>query len=244
MSRPEETLEQLARVARADEQLHAALERRGTARAMPEDEPRLRSLPSSLSVSSPLSEDRQQQLVEQIRARMGGAPARTALLTRRVIVSAAGVGAMAAALSIWLSAPRVFAPLPGYQLRVQGAQQGERAAAPETGALRLRPGSRLHLALRPEADVTGDVRARLFVRAMGERALGAELLLKQEQSSTGSLRVEAEVPSSLPEGGELVLLVGRPPLVAKLAPDGDETVLRRLPASDVQAFRRPFERAP
>lgn len=249
MSRPEETLELLARTAREEEQLLAALERHAEGRSSPGDDARLRDLPPALLPS--FSEERQQQLVEQIRSRLQagageaastGSVGRVSRRPRSLLWGTIAATAVAASIGVWFGAPRALAPLPSYELRVQGSQRSERAAAPETGPLRLRAGSRLRLELRPAADVTGEVRARLFARATGQRALGAELEVAQEQSSAGALRVEAEVPSSLPERGELALLVGRPAALAKVVPDGDEPDRLGLPASDARIFRRPFER--
>ena len=70
MPRPEETLEEVARVAREDEALQAALERRSAGRSSPGDEALLSALPSTLSASLP--ESRKQELVDALEARLGG----------------------------------------------------------------------------------------------------------------------------------------------------------------------------
>lgn len=248
MPRPEETLEELARVAREDEVLQAALERRSAGRSSPSDEALLSALPRSLS--SGLSEGRKQQLVDAIQARLAGpssephaqlaqAPSPASTSRRlRSFVAAAALSAVAAGGLLWLQHPRAIEPLSPYQVRVEGSQRDERASAQQSGSLKLRPGSSLRFELRPETDVHGEVRARVFVRDTGQRAPGGlELRVTQERSNAGALRVEAEVPSSLPELGDLVLFVGRADAIEKLAPQRDQT-------SDSQEFRWPFERAP
>src|SRR4249920_2795483 len=100
MPRPEDTLDRLARLARDDEALHAASERRPM--ALPrEDFAPPSALPESLT--RPISEAQQLSLVNAIQARLASAerhPAATTLAsrTRRGPAALAALVALAAAV--------------------------------------------------------------------------------------------------------------------------------------------------
>src|SRR3954465_6308679 len=83
MSRPEDTLDRLARLARDDQALHAASERRPVARPSAQDSAPVSALPESLT--RPISEAQRSSLVDAIQARLAspeGRPAATALASR------------------------------------------------------------------------------------------------------------------------------------------------------------------
>jgi hypothetical protein len=257
MSRPEETLEQLARLAREEEALHAALERKA-AGASDANEPLLEGLPAELV--EPLAREKEASLVDAIHARLaaraGGekaarplelAKARSNAQRRSIaLASSAGIVAIAAGVLLWLGRPSdSTTPLPFYEAAVEGHQRSERSSSGPVEVLRLRPGSKLRFALRPQADFGEAVRARVLLSGAGSDAAGKprELELSQEQSDSGALKVELRVPDSLPERGELVMLVGRAStlereLARRGEPSADPTT------RDPQRFPWPFERAP
>lgn len=224
MSRPEETLEQLARLAREDEALEA-------------------ELPAELR--APLSRERTSALVDGIQARLatqaaaGAPPAARSLSSsaparasrrRFVLSTAGGAVALAAGVLLWVGRPvHDEAPLPPYEVEIEGEQRTERSTAPTLGSLRLRPGSTLRFEARPRTDFNDGVRARVLLMRSGLEARGnaSELELNQEQSSAGALKIEVRLPEALPESGELVLVVER-----------------ASRAEDAQRFAWNFERAP
>jgi len=251
MPRPEDTLEQLARLARDDEVLHAASERGQHALSSVEHEPNTGGLPESLT--QPLSEAQQSSFVDAIQARLVShdrvrSSVRPAPRVRRRMGAIAAAVALTAAAAGILLAPRggsdAGGPLSRYVARLEGAEQSERGNTQAAGPLRLRAGSQLRFELRPQRDERGSVRARAFM--LGLVAAGSrekrELEITQEQSPVGALRVAAQLPTALSERGELLLYVGRPAALERALPNDEPG---RVPApSQLQEFRFQFERAP
>ncbi|HET9953136.1 MAG TPA: hypothetical protein VFQ61_01460 [Polyangiaceae bacterium] len=247
MSRPDLTIDDLAQFAREDAAVQAAMERRAKGAPTPDDDLLLEEVPDFLLPSSSPLETA--QLVASIQERLGAerpseftpstTPGRTASKPRRMtwlLSASAGVVALAAAVLLWVGAPPPE-KLAHYTVQVEGSQRGERAASHEQPVvLRLRSGSELRFALRPETDVDGEIRARLFARR-SDGSGTVELLIRQEQSAAGALRVESTVPSTLPESGELVLVVGRAETLRGLSASATLDVTER----SGQAFRWRFE---
>jgi hypothetical protein len=67
-----------------------------------------------------------------------------------------------------------------------------------------------------------------------------ELRTTSEQSEAGSLRIGVNVPSNLPESGELLLFVGRSRSIEELLPTGATSAA----SGALQQFRWRFERTP
>jgi len=245
MPRPEDTLDQLARLARDDEALHAASERRPKANSSSDDEPPASVLPESLT--QPLSEAQQRSFVDAIQARLANAdrvpiPAPVASLARRrVIVAFVALTATAAGVLLALRfGTDADGPLSRYEVRLEGSEQTERGSTQALGLLRLRASSTLRFELRPRSDERGSVRVRAFVQGLA--AAGShemrELEVTQEQSTAGALRVRAQLPTPLSERGQLLLYVGRPDTI-------DHALPGSAPASSsAQEFRWQFERVP
>jgi hypothetical protein len=194
MSRPEDTLHELARLAREDEALRERL---------------------PLELQAPLSAEKTAALVDSIHARL--APPRSprdpvppVRRSRFVAAGGATIAALAAAVLFWVGRPPDSdAPLPFYDVRVEGAQQSERSGAQRAELLRLRPDSKLRFELRPKQDFSGNVSARVVLVDAGREGDSLELEVAQERSATGALKVEARLPTGLPERGELMLVVSR-----------------------------------
>jgi hypothetical protein len=194
MSRPEETLDELARLAREDEALRE-------------------QLPAEFQ--TPLSAEKTAALIESIHARLAPAhrPRDPVPLVRRsrfVAAGGAAVAALAAASLFWVGRPLDSgAPLPLYDVRVEGTQQSERSGGQRAELLQLRPDSKLKFELRPKQDFPESVSARVVLVNAGKEGDSLELEIVQERSAAGALKVEARLPSALPERGELVLVVSR-----------------------------------
>ncbi|HET7540375.1 MAG TPA: hypothetical protein VFK05_10910 [Polyangiaceae bacterium] len=249
MSRPEDTLEQLARLARDDEALHAASERRPPALPRSEEVPPASGLPDSLA--EPLSEAQRASFVDAIQARLANAervavptPLPSLARRRRLVTVVALTAAAAGVLFALRTGPDADGALSRYEVRLEGSQQTERGAAQVPDLLRLRPSTTLRFELRPTHDERGSVRVRAFVHGALAAAAGEtrELTVSQEQSTAGALRVAAPLPAALSERGELVLYVGRPSAVEHAQPNDKLGTLPSL--GTVQEFRWPFERVP
>jgi len=180
-----------------------------------EDEALEQRLPPELS--TPISAEKTAALVGAIHGKLG---ART---RRRNFLAAGGaVAAMAAGVALFFTAGREGAPLPLYEARVEGGQQSERSSAPHSEVLRLRAGSKLRFELRPQSDYPEPVHAR--VQLLGA---GKDLELDEQRSAAGALKLEALLPASLPERGEIVV-----------------TVEGASSSQGTQQFSWPFERSP
>ncbi|HKO46374.1 MAG TPA: hypothetical protein VJV79_01540 [Polyangiaceae bacterium] len=251
MPRPEDTLDQLARLARNDEALHAASERRPTSPSSGEDLTPASVLPESLT--QPISEAQQSSLVDAIQARLANAersqrPAALVPFARRrrtaLVALVAFTAAAAGVLLAVRGRPDPDGPLSRYEVRLEGSEQTERGSSQAPGLLRLRPSSELRFELRPSRDVPGSVGARAFLRGLtaGDTHQTRELEVTQEQSSAGALRVAAQVPTPLPERGELLLYVGRRNAIAHAPPSNGSS--NATGPREAQEFRWQFERAP
>jgi len=252
MPRPEDTLEQLARLARDDEVLHAASERKPTADPSADESSPVSVLPDSLT--EPISDAQRSSVVDAIQARLARSersetpvPLVSILRLRRrrsALVTVVALIAVAAGAVLALRVkPDEEGPLSHYEVRLEGAEHTERGSADVSGALLLHPSSKLRFELRPRNDERGNVRARAFVQGLpvaGARET-RELTVSQEQSAAGALRVAAQLPPSLAERGELLLYVGRPAAVESVQPRAPSGALQ---PSNLQEFRWQFERVP
>jgi hypothetical protein len=253
MPRPEDTLDRLARIARDDEALHAASERRPVAWSSGEDSAPSSTLPESLT--RPISRVQQSSLVDAIQARLASRERHTATTAtpptsrarrRPNALALAGLVALAAAVALLMLGKRPDAetPLSRYEVQVVGSVQSERGNTQALGTLRLRPSTQLRFELRPMRDEHGSVRARAFVRGLATSGASEtrELLLVQQQSAAGALRVQAQLLTPLPERGELLLYVGRPSTLDRTP---QKTGAESPPGpGDAQEFRFQFERSP
>lgn len=185
MPRPEETLEELARLAREDEALRDRL-------------------PSELS--TPISAEKTAALVGAIQGKL---TTRNRERLRNLLAAGGAFVAIAAGALLFVGRPGQA--LPEYEVRVAGGQQSERSSLDQRPeSLRLRGGSTLTFELRPRTDFSGALEARAVLSSR-EFAKGEvqALELSQEQSASGALRVEVRVPASLPGSGTLMLFVAR-----------------------------------
>lgn len=93
------------------------------------------------------------------------------------------------------------APIPRYELRMEGVGATRSTSGEENAASRLVPGKRFTILLRPERDVSGPVLARVFARgadgAWREWGLARDAL---ETAPNGSLRLSAVLDASLDPG--------------------------------------------
>ena len=185
MPLPEETLAELARLAREDE----ALEGR---------------LPPELS--TPIAVEKTAGLVGAIQGKLAARSRR-----RNFLAAGGAFAAMAAGVALFLGVGGggEGAPLPAYDARVEGGQQSERSSAPQTDMLRLRAGSKLRFELRPRSDYSEPVNARVELARAGEGGASLPLEVTQQRSAAGALKLEALLPATLPERGELVVSVER-----------------------------------
>ncbi|MDI1480210.1 CHAT domain-containing protein [Polyangium sp. y55x31] len=122
---------------------------------------------------------------------------------------AAALGALALFVLVRRDEP---APIAAYTLSVEGGNQSERGDEPPKDAvIRLDPASRLSLALRPEAPVSGAIAVRGFlVREGAAKPWEPPMVV----GAGGVVRIEgtaAALFGDVPEGAwDVVLLVGRP----------------------------------
>jgi hypothetical protein len=184
MPRPEDTLDELARLAREDEALHDRL-------------------PPELS--TPISAEKTAALVGAIQSRIT-----TRTRRRSFLAAGAAVAAMAAGVLLFIGRPG--ATLPEYEVRVAGGQQSERSSSEHRAELlRLRSGSTLTFELRPQKDYSGAVEAQVVLISKGFTARNEihVLELSQEQSAAGALRIEVRIPNQVPATGRLTLSVAR-----------------------------------
>ncbi|WP_437580116.1 hypothetical protein [Sorangium sp. So ce887] len=106
-----------------------------------------------------------------------------------------------------------LASVPAYTLSVAGGEVGQRSASGDAGApetVRLGPGSRLEIALRPATRVEGPVAVRAFLIA-GDRALPWDV--RAEVSAQGAARIAGDTETlfhGVPEGEwEIAIAIGR-----------------------------------
>lgn len=190
MPLPEETLEELARLAREDEALRD-------------------QLPPELS--TPISAEKTAALAGAIQKKL-----QTRTRRRSFLAAGAAFAAMAAGVVLFIVntgdglGPGDGPPLPRYDARVEGGQQSERSTAPQTEVLRLRPGSTLRFELRPQSDYTGPVNARVLLQNGGKDGQSLNLEVTQQRSAAGALKVDARLPSWLPRRSEIIVTLERP----------------------------------
>lgn len=227
MPDPDHLLARVACLARQDEAFGVASERRIAGTASPEDEALSADLPESFAER--ISRVREAAVVDALERRLNSRDGGGRRF-RRLAGAVMAACAIAAAGLLWLG-PKSSSdePLAPYEVRVEGSVRSDRSGTRSPALLRLRPESTLRFELRPQRDVRGRVRTRIFIRA-SDRAESSlpELDTLAEQSAAGALRVEVRVPNTLPAAGELVLYVGRGEAAPTLS----------------QSFRLPFERTP
>lgn len=139
-----------------------------------------------------------------------GVPERSARARSRArrIGAAAPLLAAAAALLLWLQRPAI-APLGEYRVEVAGALAESRGpASPRDGReparLRVLPGARLELVVRPAVAGSTAVDAHVFIESAGERRPVEAAVAR---SGSGSLRLSLQLPAS--GLGDLVVIVAR-----------------------------------
>jgi hypothetical protein len=146
--------------------------------------------------------------------------ARPARARARLIWGGAPVLAAAAALLLWFSAPAVV-PLGEYRVEVAGALAESRGDVPageapheagqgEAPSLRVLPGARLDVVVRPAVADSAVVDAHVFLERAGERRSVAATIARSE---SGAVRLSLQLPASdvgADQGGELVVIVSRP----------------------------------
>src|SRR6188768_2800950 len=128
MPRPEDTLEQLARLARSDAALHAASERKPASSSRSDEAAPVSVLPDSLT--EPLSEAQRASYVDAIQARLASERARpaapatvTSLGRRPALVAVVALTAAAAGVLFALrGSPDAEGPLSRYEVRLEGAE--------------------------------------------------------------------------------------------------------------------------
>jgi hypothetical protein len=249
MPHPDDTLAQLARLARDDDALHAASERRPLTPDSADQAP-ASALPESLT--QPISDALQSSFVDAIQARLADPkrtsvpPPRAPLGRQRRDALIAFVGLTAAAAGVLLTlrgSSDTEKPLPRYEVRLEGSLQSDRGVTQTPLLLRLRSSSTLQLDLRPTGDVQGPVLARAFLQRLATEGAGElRVEVTQEQSPAGALRLTAQLPAVLSERGLLVLYVGRSSVIDRPLPKNESG--HTLVPDGAQAFRWQFERAP
>lgn len=147
----------------------------------------------------------------------------------------------AAAVLLWFLWPRADAPLPVYALELTGGVAAERGTA-GAAAIQVGPGDSVSAVLRPATTVSGPVAVRVFVDG---RALPDAAAHVVEQSAAGALRISGLGPivAQLKPGRHwLQFAVGRPgslPEALTETPAGSGAA-----ASGVQLLRYEVERLP
>jgi hypothetical protein len=130
------------------------------------------------------------------------------LRSRRWLLAVVPTLAAAAAL-LWLVRPRSDAPLPIYALELRGGTSAERGT-PATAPIRVGPGDSVTAVLRPATTVSGPVAAWIFIDG---RAVPDAPTRVVEQSAAGALRISGLGPvlAELAPGRHwLQLALGRP----------------------------------
>ena len=159
------------------------------------------------------------------------------------ITASSVVFAAAAGAALLLRSPSALAPLPTYALGVEGGERLERSGgAPTAGPLRLGPGSRLTLTLRPETTVEGPLALRAAL-LRGDQALAWEP--RAELTPGGAVRIsgdrEALFPAVAPGRVEVVLVVGRPEGLPTTPKALQELAASASPAPSLRVLRVPIE---
>ncbi len=129
---------------------------------------------------------------------------------RTVGMLVAAISIAAAAAAAFVALPRGGSSLPGYEVSLLG-EQAQRSKDDGGGVVRIGPGSRLHLVLRPVIAVEGTIAARGFLLRDGvTRAWDAPI----EIAEGGAIRIagsyEALFAGAPPGTCELLVAVGRP----------------------------------
>ena len=176
-------------------------------------------MPEAMKLFAPLPEEARER-VERAAERAWGAvgdgepePAPEAVtsiapggVTRTpAVVGLVAALAVAAALALWFRGEPepVSNRWPSYEMTVEGGQREMRTADEPR---RFRPGSSVTILLRPEERIDAAPGVRAYLRgADGVRPLAGRLVV----AASGSIRFEAELPSTLPaEPLRLLLVVG------------------------------------
>lgn len=129
-------------------------------------------------------------------------------------------------------------PLPSYEIEVRGGDVQTRGVEQAPAALRLSPGSRVDLLLRPDRDVRGTVRAAVWRR---DGASWVEAGLAVEVSPAGAVRATGTVGEQIPATPgrvELAVVIaggGEAPTAEWIEADPDEAVVVLTTNIDVQS---------
>lgn len=229
--KPDELLDELGRLARAQEA-------QASAGAVDADE-LLRPFDAAIHdrIAARVLPLVQPELMTEASRRAPSSSQRAAHRPRSRRWMLAIVPALAAAALLWWQWPRTDAPLPVYALELHGGTSAERGA-PATAPLRVGPGDRVTAVLRPATTVSGPVAARVFVDGRAVPDAPARVV---EQSASGALRISGLGPvlAELTPGRHwLQVALGRPGSLPKA-----ETLPGAVPAG-VQLLRFELERLP
>lgn len=211
-------LKELAQVARAQQAKDPdeRWDRLASGELGPEERARLqeeaRSSPAAAAAWDafrPVDAEFRSEIVEQVRHNMGeagrAAQASSKFPWRVVLPAALAASLLLAFLVPW----RGTAPLPSYELRLQGSVRTERSGdpgAPQAGPAVFADGNRFELVLTPERSAGEDLEVRVYVSG-GDRI--EELAAPPpSRSSEGAMRIAGVVGEDvrLPRG-EFTLLV-------------------------------------
>jgi len=156
---------------------------------------------------------------------------------RRAGLAVLGIPAVAVILALALRWSTPMGGLVSYELEIVAPQTPARGAAETDDAapnpIRLEPGQRLTLLLRPERPFEDPVEARVFVESRAGSLSRAPVPFATEavQDSTGALRISLDA-HPLPARGRVVVLIGRPGSVPG-APAGTATHGRNWQRFDI-----------
>ncbi len=143
-------------------------------------------------------------------------PAAAALASSRRLWVGLPALAAAAALALVLGRgkeeqPATATVLTSYSAELQGGIAAVRGEAKADGSLKLAPGTRLSLFLRPDAPVSGNVVAAVALFSRDSTNTPRKLAAEQTVAASGALRLGFAVPNELPEQGDLCAVVAREP---------------------------------
>jgi ferric-dicitrate binding protein FerR (iron transport regulator) len=185
----------------------------------------------------PLEPEARERIVARLEQEGTGAKVVPLASRRRVmarVVVPAALAAMAAGVLLVVLPVGGGAPVPEYALSFSG-EQAVRSDAPEAEVVRLGPGSRFTLVLRPEQGVEGKVEARAFLVRPGEARAWS---VPMEVSAEGAVRIQGRAEELPVPPGEwtLAIAVGRPGALPD-APGEVRSLVEARRAPDSDAWR-------